>query len=573
MNQNTPTEARHRRLLLHALPLAAVSVAAFAAGVLVSGDSTERGFVDRFAHAWTQGDYAAMRAELAPASRASYSPEDLEAAYAAAMRTATSTGISTGEPRGPLEQDGESVVALPVAIETVAFGTVSGEIGIPVSDEGIEWRPELVFPGLAEGEKLERNSKLPKRAPILAADRSPLAEGPADARTTNGTSGVVTGELAQPDRERQREMSALGFPKDTPAGDSGLELAFDSVLAGTPGGELLASGGAEDRVLAARDPVDGEALRTTIDPKLQDATAAALGATFGGAALLDARNGDVLGLAGVAFSAPQPPGSTFKVITTTGALEAKITKLGEEFPVTSGAVVGGREVANADDELCGGNLVQSFAESCNSVFAPLGAELGGPKLVRTAELFGFNSPPSLYRPEALVRVDPPESTIPTKLGDDLTVGVSAIGQGEVLATPLEMASVAQTIANDGVRSPTSLVRDPELAGPYPDVTVTTPEVAGQLREMMIEVVKSGTGVAAALPDATVAGKTGTAELGTSSGEAIGDVEAAQDVDAWFTAFAPAGKPKYAVAVMVVNAGGDGGTIAAPIARAILDAAL
>jgi len=133
--------------------------------------------------------------------------------------------------------------------------------------------------------------------------------------------------------------------------------------------------------------------------------------------------------------------------------------------------------------------------------------------------------------------------------------------------------VAQTIANEGVRSPTSLVRDPELAGAYPDVTVTTPEVAGQLREMMIEVVKSGTGVAAALPDATVAGKTGTAELGTSSGEVIGDVEAAQDVDAWFTAFAPAEKPKYAVAVMVVNAGGDGGTIAAPIARAILDAAL
>jgi len=573
VNQIPLTEARRRRFLLRALPLGVVSIAAFAVGVVVSGSSEEREAVDRFAQAWSRGDFVAMQAELSPASQADYGPDDLEAAYAAAGRTATTTQIAMGETRGPLDDGGSTVVALPVDVSTTAFGTVSGEIGIPVSEEGIEWAPNLVFPGLAEGEKLERKADLPKRAPILAADRTPLAEGPATARTTNGTGGVVTGELDVPDAARRREMSALGFPEDAPAGTSGLELAFDPELAGTPGGELLAEGDGEPRVLAAKDPVDGEPVRTTIDPKLQDATVAALGGTYGGAALLDADNGDILALAGLAFSAPQPPGSTFKVITATGALEDGITKLNEEFPVTSSAVVGGREVANAYDELCGGTLVESFAESCNSVFAPLGAELGGEKLVKTAELFGFNSPPALYRAEALALVDPPESSIPEQLDDELTVGVTAIGQGEVLATPLEMASASQTIANGGVRSPTSLVRDPALAGDYPDVTVTTPEVADELRQMMIEVVAAGTGVAAALPDVTVAGKTGTAELGTTSGEAVGDIAPEQDVDAWFTAFAPAGKPKYAVAVMVVNAPGDGGTVAAPIVRAILDAAL
>ena len=148
----------------------------------------------------------------------------------------------------------------------------------------------------------------------------------------------------------------------------------------------------------------------------------------------------------------------------------------------------------------------------------------------------------------------------------------------MLATPLEMASVSQVIANKGMRSPTAIVRDPELSGDRPDVQVTSPEVAEQVREMMVEVVNSGTGTAAALPDVQVAGKTGTAELGTVCDDGAapvpeGDEEAEQCVDAWFTAFAPADDPKIAVAVLVVNADGDGGVIAAPIARAILEAAL
>jgi cell division protein FtsI/penicillin-binding protein 2 len=120
-----------------------------------------------------------------------------------------------------------------------------------------------------------------------------------------------------------------------------------------------------------------------------------------------------------------------------------------------------------------------------------------------------------------------------------------------------------------------MVKDPELAGGYPDVEVMPPGIAADVKKMMIAVVASGTGSSAALPDATVAGKTGTAELGTVDGSqpVIPGEDAEQDVDAWFTAFAPADNPKLAVAVMVVNAPGDGGTVAAPIARQILEAGL
>jgi cell division protein FtsI/penicillin-binding protein 2 len=135
-----------------------------------------------------------------------------------------------------------------------------------------------------------------------------------------------------------------------------------------------------------------------------------------------------------------------------------------------------------------------------------------------------------------------------------------------------MASVAQTIANGGVREPTSMVTDHSLEASAKPVRVTSSDVTSTLRTLMIGVVTSGTGTAAALPGIEVAGKTGTAELGpvTTGKGAVGSED--QRVDAWFTAFAPAGDPKLAVAAMVVNASGDGGTVAAPIVRSVMASA-
>lgn len=573
MTQNSSSVAKRRMLLL--IPLGIACAAAFVAGAAVAGGSAERDAVDRFAQAWQDGDYGAMYDELNADSQAENSREDFEAAYAGAARTATATAVEAGESSGPESRDGEDVVIVPTTVQTSAFGDVSGEVAVPVADEGIAWQPHLVFPGLADGDELQADTKFGKRAPILAADGGVLASGPASARSTNGSGGIVTGETGQPGKKLAEQLEELGYPEGVDTGTSGLELAFNDVLAGTPGGKLLAVGDGGKAVLAQRPPTPGKPLRTTIDAQLQDATAAALGSTFGGAAVLDAKNGDVLALAGLAFSAPQPPGSTFKVITVSAALEEGATSPDEQFPVETSTVAGGREIANAYDESCGGDLVTSFALSCNTVFAPLGVRVGGEKLVEEAEQYGFNSPPTIYNPNSLALTQPPESTIPNPLKDDVNIAVSAIGQGEVLATPLEMASVAQTVANDGKRSPTAMVKSPELAGDYPEVEVMKPDVSDQVKKMMIEVVNSGTGAAASLPNAQVAGKTGTAELGTTtnSGPVAPGEEPEQDVDAWFTAFAPADKPELAVAVMVVNAPGDGGAVAAPIARQILEAGL
>ncbi|MBA2522351.1 MAG: hypothetical protein H0V25_03370, partial [Solirubrobacterales bacterium] len=214
---------------MRAVPLAVLSVGAFTAGVIISGKSDERDAVARFGKAWELGDYAAMYAELTPDSAQDVGMDEFEQAYEGARRISTAQDVQVlGEARGPLEQDGDTVVGLPVTVSTMAFGPVEGEIAVPVADGGIEWRPNLVFPGLSEGQKLERTTEVAKRAPILADDRTPLAEGSAEARTTTGAGGIVTGSLAAPKPAQAKELAAAGYPEGSPTGTSGLELAFNS---------------------------------------------------------------------------------------------------------------------------------------------------------------------------------------------------------------------------------------------------------------------------------------------------------------------------------------------------------
>ena len=262
----------------------------------------------------------------------------------------------------------------------------------------------MTFPGLTEGEELDRITRVGERAALLMRDGTPLAEGPAEARSSPlGASALaIAGAVGTPSRKQERALFALGYPPNTLAGISGLELAFNTELAGQPSGQLLAvpeSGPAgEARILASGDPVPGKPVKTTIDPDIQSAAVSALGSTYGGVAVLDARNGDVLGIAGVAFSQPQAPGSTFKVITAAAALEADKVKTSDTFPVEVSNSLIGREISNAHDSACGGTFVQSFAQSCNTVFAPLGVEVGADTMLETAERFGFNAEPTLAAP-------------------------------------------------------------------------------------------------------------------------------------------------------------------------------
>jgi len=560
-----------------------VALVAFVVGAAMGAPgSPEKDAANRFAEAWQARDFAAMYAELNDSSRKTVGAKEFAADYRKARDIATMRALAADSAEDSRSEGGETVVPVPLTIKTVAFGVVHADLELPWSEGGIAWAPYLVFPGLRKGEKLEAETELAPRAAILAADGTALAEGPATEREHPiGSAAIdVTGEIGEASAEEEPKLAMLGFPPETPVGISGLERAFNRRLAGKPGGKLLAvAGGGKSRVLAEGKPTPGAPVRTTIDPHLQETAVAALAGRAGGVAVLDAKTGDVRALAGQAFSAPQPPGSTFKVITTVAALEKNLVKLDDEFEVTDGISVGGRFIENANGEYCGGTFRQAFAESCNADFLPLGPQIGNTAMVETAEKFGFNAPPTLYAPAIAKEVEPAESTIPTEIGEEVDLAVSAIGQGEVLATPLQMASVAQTIANDGVRMPTSVVKTKKLRPTMKPVRVMTKRTADKLTELMTGVVTEGTGTAGAIAAGQVAGKTGTAELGqvveTEGGEEVGleGEEAAPQhkKDAWFSAFATVEKPKLAIGVLLIEAEAAGGEVAAPVASQVLSA--
>jgi peptidoglycan glycosyltransferase len=571
-SRHSPADAeRRRRLLRHGLPaLAVLGLLAIAVGLLIGGGGgrAERDVAARFAALWAEGDYGRMYDLLDEPARARTPFQDFAAAYRAAAQTATIRTIEVGDVG---DRSGDRI---PVAltIRTRAFGAVRGTLELPVSGSGealrIAWRAEAAFPGLRPGEQLTRATALPPRAALLARDGTVLAAGDDRRSEDPEVSAHIAGRLGPAPPEQASLLRSLGHPPGALVGVSGLERAFQRELAGTPGGTLLAGG----RVVARRAPRAATAIRTTIDREVERAAIGALAGRYGGIAALDPATGEILALAGVAFSALQPPGSTFKVVTLTGALEAGIAKPDTSFPIQSETTIEGVAIENANGEYCGGTLVASFAHSCNSVFAPLGARLGAARLVDVAERFGFNEAQTIPGAAA--------STIPAAqaIGDDLAVGSSAIGQGLVQATALQMATVAATIATEG-RRPLPTLR---LGGRPRFVRVTRPRIARQVARMMRAAVAYGTGTAAAIAGADVAGKTGTAEL-RSTVPADEDEEDAEDeadrleedltdTDAWFIAFAPSKRPRIAVGALFVEAGA-GGDVAAPAAREVLLAGL
>ncbi|MEJ7796860.1 MAG: penicillin-binding transpeptidase domain-containing protein [Solirubrobacteraceae bacterium] len=478
----------------------------------------------RFAKAWQGGDRAAMWRALTPAARAKTPQAAFAKSYDAVDETAGVTSVRTG--RAGEEQDG--TIALPVAVELRDFDALRGTIALPVSgsgeEAGVGWQPSLRLPGLRAGESVRvRAGRQPRRAQVLAADGSRLDSTPAGA-------------------------SVVGEPGEKP---TGLQRVYDERLAGHPSASLLFGRRVVDRTSAQR----GRSLKSTLRPGLMRAAQEALGERTGGVAVIRPRDGALLAVAGLAVSAPQPPGSTFKIITTAAALESGVAKPSTTFPLATFATLSGVKLGNAGGERCGGTLTEAFVESCNSVFAPLGAKVGAKRLVKTARAFGFGEQSAIpaSKPSTIASAD--------ELRDALAVGSAAIGQERDLATPLQMASVAATIATGGQR-----VR-PRIATIDKVVKrrVVSARTARQIRSMMVGVVRSGTGKAAALPGVQVAGKTGTAELRPNSDDP-------KDADAWFVAFAPAQKPKVAVAVLLVGAG-FGGTTAAPVAKKVLAAAL
>jgi peptidoglycan glycosyltransferase len=582
----------HPQRLRRARPVLALAGVAFAIGAIIgahAGGSASGALATRFVRAWAQHEYAAMYADSDPATQRSTTLRAFASDYRQALVTATATQVRVS---GRARSRPGGVVEVPVRVATRLFGTLQLGFGVPVREvegsERVEWSPSLTFPGLRSGERLHRRTTLPRRAPLLARDGSVLAESPEGSAVASGSgettrssplgeaADAVIGTVGPLPSSRRVELEAEGVPSDALVGLSGLERAFDRRLRGTPGGVLLAGG----RVLAATEPREAAPVRTSVSPSLQRAAVAALGGQYGGVVALQPSTGQVLAVAGIGLEGLQPPGSTFKMVTLTGVLSADLASPDTVFPYATYATLDGVKLHNANSEECGGTLENAFAVSCNSVFTPLGVKLGAGRLVATAERFGFNHETGIP--------GTPTSTLPPagEIQGELDVGSTAIGQGQVLASPLQMAIVASTIADDGMRPLATF-----QAGAHATFAgrAASASVAHTVRHLMIAVVRAGTGTAAAIPGVTVAGKTGTAELRSEcsasgaasesasgeheqhSGEACNESEAS-NTDAWFAAFAPALAPRIAVCVMLVK-DGAGGATAAPVAREVIEAAL
>jgi cell division protein FtsI/penicillin-binding protein 2 len=539
------------------VPLVALAAAAFAVGaVWATQGNGERQLVTRYVTAWAHRDYKTMYAQLDAGSRRHTSEARFVRELARAGGVATLTSIHPIR----IVSASEKTVTVAMIAHTRIWGSLRETLQVPITNSGsrvrIHLEPQLLFPGLRGRERLHRAMRLPPRATLQAADGTPLAQGPGRVSPIPDVANEIVGTLGPIPKPDAGRFRAAGYPPNTKVGLDGLERIFQLRLAGTPGGKLLAG----HRVLGNVAPVRGQTVKTTISPSIERSAIAAMGGQFAGITVMDPRTGAVLALAGIAFSAPQPPGSTMKIITVTGALQAGITTLSTTYPIQTSADVGGYTLQNANGEACGGTLLNAFAVSCNSVFAPLGVRLGGQRLVAIARRYGFDQPSSI--------LGAAPSTIPAanKIGGATAVGSSAIGQGQVQTTPLEMADVAATIADRGSRPIPTL-----LAGQAPRfVRVTSHRVASEVQRMMIAVVQFGTGTSAQIPGVVVAGKTGTAELtNTTSGA---NASSPQNTDAWFVAYAPVGHPRYVVGALFPNQG-YGGAAAAPPVRQILESAL
>ncbi|MEJ7714488.1 MAG: penicillin-binding transpeptidase domain-containing protein [Thermoleophilaceae bacterium] len=313
-----------------ALPALGV-LAAVALGVGVatgSGrDSGSERVARQFALAWQRGDYEAMHSLISDPARRRYSAAAFKRAYEQAAVTATADSLRVGDPRGG--EDGR--VRIGVRTRTRLFGDLRGSVELPVGGERVDWSPDLAFPGLGGGERLVRRTIEPRRGTIVSVDDKVLAQGPAGARSSplGELASSIAGSVApSADPKERTALYERGFARDAPTGKTGLERVLDEEVAGRPGGRCWR--------VAACSPAPGPSpagrVRSTIDTRLQQSAVAALAGRLGGVAALDPRTGEVRALAGIAFSAPQPPGSTFKIVTTTAALKAGAVKLSDKFP-------------------------------------------------------------------------------------------------------------------------------------------------------------------------------------------------------------------------------------------------
>lgn len=356
-----------------------------------------------------------------------------------------------------------------------------------------------------------------------------------------------------------QELSELGAPYDANSvvGQTGLEQVYQGQLAGKPGATLtvVGSNGATLATLATIAPKPGKALKTSIDPTVEKAAEAALAGESKNAALVAVRASTGQVLASVsnpssdafdqAFDGVFPPGSTFKTITSTALIDAGLSPSSSASCPTL-ITVGGEVFHNAEGESPVENLAQAFTESCNTAFIGLAtSRLNLSSLPMAAALYNIGKTPAMGLPAF-------GGAVPTPT-NEADLAATALGQAQVLVSPLDMAMVAAAIDTGTVREPRLVVGAPDDHAPTHSLSKRLVE---DLHKMMADVVSSGTAANQGLPPGTYA-KTGTAQYGTGN---------PLPTDAWLIGF----NGNIAFAALVVD-GGNGGPTCGPIVTKFLDA--
>jgi peptidoglycan glycosyltransferase len=426
------------------------------------------------------------------------------------------------------------------------------------------------------------------RGPILAADGTVLARS---VRAPEGTFSRV-----YPTREEFAH--AVGYSYLNP-GQTGLESYRNDALNGQVGEGGLQ--GILNELQGRRRR--GDTVITTLKPAAQRTAISALGEHEGAVVALQPRTGAVEAMVSTPSFDPNAlrerrsyealtrqskgtplvnratqfgyaPGSTFKVVTATAAIDSGAFTPLSTVSGRDNVVISGVPLKNDNNENLGEiSLTEGLAKSVNTVYAQVAERLGKATMARYMARFGFDRKPRLDYPSTQM------SSSGEYLGGRLLsptssrvdVGRMGIGQDKLAVTPLQMAEVAAAVANGGIlMAPhlTSEVVDPDgrvlqRIGPKVQSVVMKPSTAAAVTTMMEAVVNEGTGTSAQIPGVQVAGKTGTAE--TQLGQTINNV--------WFIAFAPARDPTVAVAVTLRGVPGFGAAFAAPVAKQVIEALL
>lgn len=562
-----------------ALALAVVSSVLSACTNQVSAPSTQ-GVLATFASAWSETDAFAMVDVFDADTKQAWPADDLQEFLDETLDDGAIESVEVDpDPVVPPEVESEEELE---GLETTTSYTVtytSEAAAEPVDLEGrleltltgerwtIAWDDNKMWPGIEGAAGFAVNVEEPTRGAIVDRNGKVLAKGAADSRRY--PQGSVAGSTIGHLEPVAKKKATAGLKPGDLVGASGLEAGLEEELTAASGGELFVvdSAGEQLELLGSQPSGRPERVKTTLDVNIQRAAENAFGSTTGGAVVMDPATGDLLavvsssrfnpnnyvGVEGVApfnraLSGTYPPGSSMKVVTASAALDTKTV-------TPESTVTGPKEYKGVHNFESGefGSISFSTAtqNSVNTAFAQVAEELGADTMFDYAERFGFNQKPDMPLDAAT-----PSYPYPETLTDLMW---SSIGQAQVIATPLQMATIAATVANKGVRMEPRIVLDDESTGER----VMSRRSARQMTELMELVVTGGTGVAADLGAPTVAGKTGTAEV---------SVDGKIENHAWFICFAPSNDPEVAVAV-VSEFGGVGGEVAAPLAREILQAVL